>query len=103
MSVHQVKWVATRRAPLERDISAGFGYFGFGDDRLVGLGLDWGRPNGDLIDAATDDQYTVEAYARLQVLPRLAITPDIQLIKNPAWNPPHDLIWVAGLHARLSF
>jgi len=36
-------------------------------------------------------------------LPRLAITPDIQLIKNPASNPADDLIWVAGLRARLSF
>lgn len=90
-------------APLMRSISAGFSYDRPGDDTVLGLGLNWGRPNGDLFDTATDDQYTVEAYAWLQLLPRLAITPDIQLIKNPASNPEDDLIWVAGLRARLSF
>jgi porin len=90
-------------APLERSVSAGFAYDGLGDDTVLGLGLNWGRPNGDLFKVATDDQYTLEAYARLQVLPRLAITPDIQLIKNPASNPNDELIWVAGLRARLSF
>ncbi len=90
-------------APLERSISAGFAYDGLGDDTVLGLGLNWGQPNDDVFDAASDDQYTLEAYVRLQVLPRLAITPDIQLIKNPVSNPEDDMIWVAGLRARLSF
>jgi len=90
-------------APLARSISAGFAYDGFGDDTVVGLGFNWGRPNGDLFDPNTNDQYTVELYARLQVLPSLAITPDVQLIKHPATNPRDDLIWVAGLRARLSY
>jgi len=90
-------------APLERSLSAGFAYDGLSDDTVLGLGLNWGQPNGDLFGAATDDQYTLEAYVRLQVLPRLAITPDIQLIKNPVSNPEDDLIWVAGLRARVSF
>jgi porin len=76
---------------------------GRGDDNVIGLGLNWRPPNGDLFKAARDDQYTVEAYARLKVLLRLAVTPDIQLIKNPASNPDDDLIWVAGLRARLAF
>ena len=77
-------------APLERSISVGFSHDGLGDDTVLGLGLNWGRPNGDLLDMATDDQYTLEAYARPQLLPRLAVTPDMQLIKNPASNPEDD-------------
>jgi porin len=53
--------------------------------------------------SATEDQYTVEAYYRVQLYDRLAITPDLQLIKNPAANPDEDLIWIAGLRARLAF
>jgi porin len=49
------------------------------------------------------DQYTVEAYYRLQIADHLTITPDIQLIKDPATNPDDDFLWVAGLRARLSF
>jgi porin len=39
----------------------------------------------------------------VQLFDRLAITPDVQVIKNPAANPDEDLIWIAGLRARLAF
>jgi porin len=52
---------------------------------------------------ASDDQYTLEADYRFQLCERLAITPDLQLVKNPPLNPAEDLIWVAGLRARLAF
>ena len=48
-------------------------------------------------------QYTLEAYYRLQLAEHLEITPDIQLIKDPALNPDEDLVWVAGLRGRLAF
>ena len=52
---------------------------------------------------ASDDQYALEAYYRFQRCQRLAITPDLQLVKNPPSNPAEDLIWIAGLRARLAF
>lgn len=42
------------------------------------------------------DQYTVEAYYRLQLPEHLAITPDIQLIKDPALNPDDDFVGLRG-------
>jgi hypothetical protein len=65
--------------------------------------LHWGRPNRASFGTASDDQYTLEAYYRFQPFQRLAITPDLQLIKNPPLNPADDLIWIAGLRARLVF
>ena len=90
-------------APLERSVSTGFAYYPAGDSSVFGLGINWGRPNRASFGAAADDQYTVESYYRFQIFERLAITPDFQLIKNPATNPEEDLIWVAGLRARLAF
>ena len=94
-------------AALDRSLSTGFAYDAPGRDTVLGLSVNWGRPNqsgsGTATATATEDQYTVEAYYRVQLFDRLAITPDLQLIKNPAANPDEDLIWSAGLRARLAF
>ena len=48
-------------------------------------------------------QYTAEVFYRLQAFPHITITPDLQLLMNPALNPDQDHIWIAGLRVRLSF
>ena len=88
---------------MERSISTGLAYYPAGNDSVFGLGINWGRPNRASFGTASDDQYTLEAYYRFQLFQRLAITPDLQLIKNPPLNPAEDLIWIAGLRARLVF
>lgn len=89
-------------APLERSASAGFGYFTDKRSDALGLGVNWGRPNREVYGPGLGDQTTVELYYRLQMLPHVAVTPDLQLLINPALNPTHDRIWVLGLRARLS-
>jgi hypothetical protein len=37
------------------------------------------------------------------VTPNFAISPDVQLIIDPAKNPTTDTLWVFGLRARVSF
>jgi porin len=90
-------------APLERSVSTGFAYYPSSDNSVFGLGINWGRPNRDSFGNTSNDQYTVEAYYRFQLFEQLAITPDLQLIKQPALNPEQDFIWIAGLRARLVF
>ncbi|MGB5611054.1 MAG: carbohydrate porin [Sedimenticolaceae bacterium] len=90
-------------AVLERSVSTGFAHYTPDKQGVFGLGLNWGRPNQDAFGMDARDQYTVEAYYRLQIADHLTITPDIQLIKDPATNPDDDCLWVAGLRARLSF
>lgn len=51
----------------------------------------------------TPDPHPLDAHYRLQLTEHLEITPDIQLIKDPALNPDEDLVWVAGLRGRLAF
>ena len=86
-------------ALLEGMVSAGIGrYFSKSRD-LLGFGVNWGKPSAD----GLDDQYTAELFYRLQLAQNLAITPDVQLIINPALNPDEDVIGVFGLRARVTF
>ncbi|UCH74433.1 MAG: carbohydrate porin [Rhodospirillales bacterium] len=99
------KWVPFLRAGwsdgdaalMSRNVAAGFGYLARNRD-LFGLGLAWERPGA----SALDDQYTAELFYRFQLFQNFAITPDVQVIANPALNPFEDVIYVLGLRARLT-
>ena len=56
-----------------------------------------------MFGSGLDDQYAFELFYRLQITRELAITPDIQLLINPALNPTEDSIFVLGLRGRLAF
>jgi porin len=90
-------------ALLERSISTGVAHRGGGRRGAFGLGVNWGRPNHDLFGADARDQYTLEAYYRLQLGTHTSITPDIQVVKDPALDPGQDVVWVVGLRARVFF
>jgi porin len=42
-------------------------------------------------------------FYRIQLWKEIAITPDVQYIKNPALNPDASWMWVWGLRARFAF
>jgi len=46
------------------------------------------------------NQYTAELFYRWQVSKAIAVTPDLQYIKNPALNAETDSLWVLGLRLR---
>jgi porin len=85
---------------LQKSVSAGIGYHLEDDISLLGLGFHWGQPNEDTFGPGLDDQYAMELFARFQVTQNIQVTPDIQLIINPALNPTDDHSWVFGLRAR---
>jgi porin len=89
-------------SPLETSVSGGFGYQPRGTSDQLGFGANWGRPNDDVFGSDLRDQYALEAYYRLQVTQELAITPDVQLLINPALNPERDMIWVFGVRLRFA-
>ena len=70
---------------------------------MLGIGFNWGRPSEETYGPGLRDQLTAEIYYRLMLFQYLTITPDMQLIVNPALNPDEDQIWVFGLRARLQF
>jgi len=104
------KWLPFIRAGYAEDggslaqksVSAGVGYQPVPKGDLLGFGLNWNEPNETTFGPGLDDQYTAEVFYRWQLTPQLAITPDVQLLINPALNPQESSIWVFGLRARLA-
>jgi porin len=87
---------------LEKSVSAGFGYQRAQGKNLLGVGLNWGRPNESSFEPGLDDQYTVELFYRWNISREITLTPDIQYLKDPALNPDESSIWVFGIRARLA-
>jgi porin len=88
---------------LQKSVSVGFGYQRIPGQSLLGLGFNWGEPNESTFEPGLDDQYTLELFYRWQIAREIALTPDVQYLKNPALNPDQDAIWIFGLRARLAF
>jgi len=65
---------------------------------LAGIALN----HGELAAAALDSQTTAEIFYRVQLAQNLAITPSIQLLKDPALNNIDDKITLFGLRLRLT-
>lgn len=93
-------WADEGGSLTQKSISVGFGYQPNPGKSLLGFGLNWGQPNEDTWEPGHRDQYTAELFYRWQVSKAVAVTPDLQLIKNPALNPDADSIWVFGLRVR---
>ena len=87
-------------APIyNRSMTLGFiRYFHDGSD-LTGVGVNWGQPP----DRSLREQVSAEIFYRFQISQNLALTPSVQLLLDPASNPEHDEVWLAGLRARLTF
>jgi carbohydrate-selective porin OprB len=65
----------------------------------IGLGTSWKQPISDRLQS----QYGVEGYWKLLLLPNLWITPGVQVIFAPSFNPQHDTVAIGQIKARLFF
>jgi len=88
---------------LQKSLSLGFGYQAEAFSGLLGAGLNWGEPNEDTFGPGLDDQYAIEAFYRVPVGDRFAVTADAQLIKDAALNPDESTLWLFNLRARFAF
>ena len=66
---------------------------------VAGIGFSWGKP----ADGTLRDQFTSEAFYRFQLTQFLAITPDVQLVVDPAINPTVDMLAFFGIRLRAAF
>ena len=86
---------------LEKSVTAGVGYQPVPQRGVIGLGLNWGKPN-QVSFAGAGEQITTELFWRYQLTRELAVTPSLQYIKDPALNPAEDDLWAFGLRLRLA-
>jgi carbohydrate-selective porin OprB len=95
-------YVGEGGALYDRSVSAGPGYYRQLRKELAGFSLNWSRPSEGGFGPGLPDQYTAELFYRFQLSDRVAITPDIRFIKDPALNPDENQIWVLGLQVRVA-
>ncbi len=88
---------------LQKSLSVGVGYQTDVLDGLLGAAFNWGEPNEDTFAPGLRDQYAVEFFYRVPIGRRLALTGDVQYIKDPALNPDVSTIWMFNLRARAAF
>ena len=60
-----------------------------------------GRVDGG--DRQLGEQWAIDAYYRVQLTPRVAISPTLQFVIDPVRNPTEDEIVVLGLRTRFEF
>lgn len=87
----------------ENSVSVGVGYHVNEENDALALGFNWSRPSETLFGTGLDNQYTAEFFYRFQISSVMSLTPDVQLLVNPALNPQQDHIWILGVRARLTF
>jgi porin len=88
---------------LEKTLSAGFACQTVSGGNQLGFAYNWGVPNESSWGPDLENQHTLEAFYRIQLWKEVAVSPDIQYIRNPALNPDEDALWVFGIRARLAF
>lgn len=82
----------------ERDAQLGLGRR-FRNYDMIGASASWARPN--LEDAKS--QYTAEVFWRIVFTQHLEVSPDLQLILNPALNPSRSWMTYFGIRTRATF
>ena len=88
---------------LQKSLSLGVGYQTEAFDGLLGAAFNWGEPNEDTFGPGLSDQYALEFFYRVPVGRRVAVTGDVQYIRDPALNPNASSIWMFNLRARAAF
>lgn len=87
---------------MQKSLNVGFGWYQAKKSNVLGVALGWGEVNETTWAPGLDDQITMEVFYRLQVSSRLAITPDLQYLINPALNPDDSSLFLWGVRARLA-
>jgi porin len=96
-------WAHGGNSAYEASVSVGLGYSQDLASGLLGVGLNWSRPNQDVHGSGIEDQLTAEVFQRFQVTEAIEVTPSVQLIHNPALNPDKETIGLLGLRVRAAF
>ena len=86
---------------FKRFFSIGVGFSGPLNRQYDQLGI--GLASGEPSNASVRRETIVEAYWRFRLNSYVTLTPDIQLVIDPADNPVKDRIVVAGLRMQLDF
>jgi len=66
------------------------------------IGAGWAKPSADTFGPGTDSESLLETSYQFQLSKNFSLTPNLQVIFDPASNPTESSIWVFGLRAILT-
>jgi len=61
------------------------------------IGAGWAKPSKRTHGPGKRDEWVLETSYKFQLGKNLSLTPDLQILINPANNPEKNSIWVAGV------
>jgi porin len=70
-------------------------------DEIWTIGAGWARPSEQTHGSGLRDEWIIETSYKFQMSKNFSLTPDLQILFNPANNPEKNTIWVAGVRAIL--
>ena len=87
---------------LQTALAVGLGYQHIPGSHLLGFGYSWGKVNENTFGEGLSDQHIFELFYRIELSRRIAITPDIQYIINPALNELQSSLFLWGIRGRIT-
>jgi porin len=63
------------------------------------IGAGWAKPSEETFGPGLDIETVLEMSYKFQIAKNLSLTPDVQVVFNPANNPDKSSIWVIGVRA----
>ena len=87
---------------LQKALAVGLGYQPNPGSHLLSAAYSWGQVNEATFTSGLSDQHTFELFYRIQLSSRLAVTPDIQYIINPALNDQQSSLFLWGIRGRVA-
>ena len=71
-------------------------------DQVWTLGAGWAKPSRDTFGPGLDNETVLETSYKFQLSKNFALTPDVQVVFNPANDPAESSVWVVGLRVILT-
>lgn len=71
-------------------------------DQVWSLGAGWARPSEQTFGPGLDNETVLETSYKVQLSKNFSLTPDLQVIFNPAKNPDESSLWALGIRMILS-
>jgi len=66
------------------------------------IGAGWAKPSEDTFGSGLDNETVLEMSYKFQIAKNFSLTPDVQVVFNPATNPGKDSIWIFGIRVILT-
>jgi len=71
-------------------------------DQIWTVGAGWAKPSRDTFGPGLDNETVLETSYKFQLSKNFSLTPDVQVVFNPANDPSESSVWVVGFRVILT-